>query len=155
MYPPLWTSLLVAMHDDTEKQIYRCRSYFSWINMTTQIQRGQCCWFLPLLTSLMLDTDVQLAKNFIIIYLSLINCGWLLFQEVQWFYWTQELLVPAEKFSVRMPMVRLELTTPRLETECSSHWPNKLNKLLLGKSWVYPGQLDKLSSFPAIAYWSC
>ena len=27
---------------------------------------------------------------------------------------TQELLVPAEKFSVRMPMVRPELATPRL-----------------------------------------
>ena len=45
----------------------------------------------------------------IIIYLSFLNCGWLLMREVQWFYWTQELLVPAEKFTVRMPMVRLEL----------------------------------------------
>ena len=31
----------------------------------------------------------------IIIYLLLLNCGWLLIREVQWFYWTQELLVPA------------------------------------------------------------
>ena len=30
------------------------------------------------------------------------------------FYRTQELLVPAEKYSVRMPMVRLELATPQL-----------------------------------------
>ena len=52
--------------------------------------------------------------HFIIIYLSLLNCGWLLIREVQWFYWTQELLVPAEKFSIRMPKVRLELATPRL-----------------------------------------
>ena len=49
----------------------------------------------------------------IIIYLLLLNCGWLLIREVQWFYWTQE-LVPAEIFSVRMPMVRLELANSRL-----------------------------------------
>ena len=30
-------------------------------------------------------------------------------REVQWFYWIQELLVPVEKFTVRMPMVRLVL----------------------------------------------
>ena len=35
--------------------------------------------------------------------------GWLLIREVQWPYWTQELLVPAEKFTVRMPMMGLEL----------------------------------------------
>ena len=39
----------------------------------------------------------------IIIYLSFLNCDWLLIREVQWFYWTQELLVPVEKFAVRMP----------------------------------------------------
>ena len=38
-------------------------------------------------------------------------CIALLIREVQWFYWTQELLVPVEKFTVRMPMVRLELAT--------------------------------------------
>ena len=37
------------------------------------------------------------------------------------FYCTQELLVPVEKFSVRMPMMGLELATPQLQTECSSH----------------------------------
>ena len=58
----------------------------------------------------------------IIIYLSLLNCDWLLIREVQWFCWTQELLVPAEKFTVRMPMVRLELATRGLQTQCSSHW---------------------------------
>ena len=47
-----------------------------------------------------------------IFLLSLLNCGWLLIWEVQWFYWKQELPVPAEKVSVRMPMVRLELATP-------------------------------------------
>ena len=30
----------------------------------------------------------------IIIYLSSLNCDWLLIREVQWFYWTQKLLVP-------------------------------------------------------------
>ena len=42
----------------------------------------------------------------IIIYLSFLNCDWLFIREVQWFYWTQEHLVPVEKFTVRMPMVR-------------------------------------------------
>ena len=46
----------------------------------------------------------------------------LLIREVQWFYWTQELLVPVETFSVRMPMMGCELTTPWLQTKCSSHW---------------------------------
>ena len=39
----------------------------------------------------------------IIITLSFLNCHWFLIPEVQWFYWTQELLLPVEKFSVRMP----------------------------------------------------
>ena len=62
----------------------------------------------------------------IIIYLSFLNCDWLLIREVQWFYWTQKLLVPAEKFTVRMPKVRLELATPGLQTQCSSHWAIQL-----------------------------
>ena len=74
----------------------------------------------------------------IIIYLSFLNCDWLLIREVQWFYWTQELLVPAEKFTVRMPMVSLELATPGLQTQCSSHWATGAQKLWLGRSWVYP-----------------
>ena len=50
----------------------------------------------------------------IIIYLSFLKCGRLLIWEVQWFYLTQELQVPAEKSTVRKPMVRLELATPQL-----------------------------------------
>ena len=69
----------------------------------------------------------------IIIYLSFLNCDWLLIREVQWFYWTQELLVPVEKFIVRMPMVRLELATPGLQTQCSSHWAIQL------KSYCWEG----------------
>ena len=37
-----------------------------------------------------------------------------------------------------MPKVRLELTTPGLQTQCSSHWATRAQKLLLGRSWVYP-----------------
>ena len=74
----------------------------------------------------------------IIIYLSFLNCDWLLIREVQWFYWTQELLVPVEKFTVRMPMVSLELATSGLQTQCSSHWATGAQKLFLGRSWVYP-----------------
>ena len=74
----------------------------------------------------------------IIIYLSFLSWDWLLIREVQWFYWTQKLLVPVEKFTVTMPMVRLELATPGLQTQCSSHWATRAQKLLLGRSWVYP-----------------
>ena len=58
----------------------------------------------------------------IIIILSFLNCDWLLIREVQWFYWTQELLVPVEEFSVRTTMMGLELATSGLQTECSAHW---------------------------------
>ena len=69
----------------------------------------------------------------IFICLSFHNCDWLLIREVQWFYWTKELLVPVEKFTVRMPMVRLELATPGLQTQCFSHWAIQL------KSYCYKG----------------
>ena len=74
----------------------------------------------------------------IIIYLSFLNCEWLLIGEVQWLYWTQKLLVLVEKFTVRVPKVRLELATPGLETQWL--WPLSYTaqKLLLGRSWVYP-----------------
>ena len=62
----------------------------------------------------------------IIIYLSFLNCDWLLIREVQWFYWTQELLVPVEKLTVRVAMVRLEPATPGLQTQCTSHWAIQL-----------------------------
>ena len=38
----------------------------------------------------------------------------------------------------RMPIVSLELATPRLQTQCSSHWATGAQKLLVGRSWVYP-----------------
>ena len=84
------------------------------------------------------DCAICWLIKFFIIYLSFLNCDWLLIREVQWFYWTQELLVPVEKFTVRMPMVSLELATPGLQTQCSSHWATGAQKLLLGRSWVYP-----------------
>ena len=65
----------------------------------------------------------------IIIYLSFLNSDWPLIWEVQWLYWTQELLVPVEKFTVRMPMERLELATPGLHTQCSSHWAIQLKAI--------------------------
>ena len=57
----------------------------------------------------------------IIIHLSFLNCDLLLIREVHWFSWTQELLAPVERFTMRMPMVRFELGTPGLQTQCSSH----------------------------------
>ena len=80
---------------------------------------------------------IQLVYCIIIFFLSFLNCDWLLIREVQWFYWTQELLVPVEKFSLKMLMMGLELATPRLQTECSRHWAIQL-KSYLGRSWVYP-----------------
>ena len=77
---------------------------------------------------------VQMELNkCLIIYLSFLNCDWLLIREVQWFYWTQKLLVPVEKFTVRMPKVRLELATPGLQTQCSSDWAIQL------KSYCWEG----------------
>ena len=91
----------------------------------------------------------------IIIYLSFLNCDWLLIREVQWFYWTQELLVPVEKFTVRMPMVSLELATPGLQTQCSSHWATGARKLLLGRSWVYPVGVLHHNIFIISQLWIC
>ena len=71
--------------------------------------------------------------SWIIIYLSFLNCDWLLIWEVQWFHWTQKLLVPVEKFTVRMPKGRLELATPGLQNQCSSHWAIQL------KSYCWEG----------------
>ena len=62
----------------------------------------------------------------IIIYLSFLNCDWLLIREVQWFYWTQKLLVPIEKFEVRLLKVMTELPTAGLQTQCSTHWAIQL-----------------------------
>ena len=75
---------------------------------------------------------IQLVYG-IILSLSFLNCDWLLIREVQWFYWTQELLVPEEKFRVRMPMVRPELATLGLQTQYSSHWAIQL------KSYCWEG----------------
>ena len=45
----------------------------------------------------------------------------------------RKLLVPVEKCTVRMPMVRLELATARLSTECFSHRAKQL------KSYCWEG----------------
>ena len=69
----------------------------------------------------------------ILIILSFLNCDWLLIRELQWLYYINELLVPVEKFSLRMPMMGHESATPRLRTECSSHWAIQL------KSYCWEG----------------
>ena len=88
------------------------------------IQLKSCCWE---------GVEFIQLMYCIIIILSFLDCDWLLIREVQWFYWTQELMVPVEKFSVRMPMMGLKLATPRLEAECSSHWAIQL------KSYCWEG----------------
>ena len=62
------------------------------------IQLESCCWE---------GVEFIQLVYCIIIYLSFLNCDWLLIREVQWFYWTQELLVPVEKFTVRMRWLRI------------------------------------------------
>ena len=62
----------------------------------------------------------------IIIYLSFLNCDWLLTREVKWFYLTEKLLVKIEKIKVRMPKVMIELSTAGLQPQCSSHWAIQL-----------------------------
>ena len=44
----------------------------------------------------------------IIIILSFLNCDWLLIREVQWFYWTQELLVPVETVSCEQALNKFQ-----------------------------------------------
>ena len=84
----------------------------------------------------------------ILIYLSFLNCDWLLILEVQWFYWTQKLQVPVEKFTVGMPKVRLEHATPGLQTQCSSHWAIQL------KSYCWEGVEFIQLVYCIIIYWS-
>ena len=96
----------------------------------------------------------------IILYLSFLDCDWLLIREVQWFYWTQKLLVPVEKFIVRMPKVRLELATPGLQTQCSSHWAIQLKsyKMMQCTNWINstPSQQQLLSCIAQwLEHWVC
>ena len=73
----------------------------------------------------------------IVTILSFLNCDWLLIREVQWFYWTRELLVAAEKFSGRMPMMGHELATP-LRFEITVGLPRLLvNMVTLVSDWVF------------------
>ena len=51
----------------------------------------------------------------IIVYLSFLNCDWLLIREVQLFYWTKKLLEEVEKFIVMVSKVRLEFASPGLK----------------------------------------
>ena len=44
------------------------------------------------------------------------------------YYWTRQLLVPAEKFTLRMPMMGPKLSTTLLLTECFSHRAEQLKR---------------------------
>ena len=86
----------------------------------------------------------------IIIYLSFLNCDWLLIREVQWFHWTQELLVQVEKFTVRMPMVRLELATPGLPVE-PLYFSDE--KSITVEKWKIYNDIIKVSLFFHLKKW--
>ena len=105
------------------------------LELATPGLQTQCSshWAMQLKSYCWEGVEFILLVYCIIIYLSFLNCDWLLIREVEWFYWTQKLLVPVEKFTVRMPKVRLELATPGLQTQCSSHWAIQL------KSYCWEG----------------
>ena len=88
------------------------------IELDTPGSQTQCCrhWAIQLKSYYGEGVEFVQLVYCIIIYLSFLNCDWLLIWEVQWFYWTQKLLVPVKKFTVRMPKVRIELATPGSET---------------------------------------
>ena len=110
-------------------------------------------WAIQLNLLLMGESDFIQLVYCIIKYPQFLHCDWLLAREVQWFYWAQELLIPVEKFTVRMTMVRLELAIPGLQIQCSRHWAIQLNLLLLGRSWVYPVGVLHNDMFPISQLW--
>ena len=130
-----WTQRLLVPVERFTVRIPNLRFELTTPGLQTQcsghraIQLNSYCWegveFIPMMYC-------------IIIYLSFLNCVWLPIREVLWFYWTQKLLVLAEKLTVRMPTVSLQLETLGLQTQCSSHWAIQLKSSCLGKSWVYP-----------------
>ena len=105
------------------------------LELATPGLQTQCCghWAIQLKSYCWEGVELIQLVYWIIIYLSFLNCDWLLIREVQWLYWAHELLVAVEKFTVRMPMVRLKLATPGLQTYCSSHWTIQL------KSYCWEG----------------
>ena len=105
------------------------------IELATAGLQTQCSshWAIQLISYCFEGVEfIRLAYCFII-YVSFLYCDWLLIREVQWFYWTQKLLVPVQKFAVRMPKVRIELATPKLQTQFSNHWAIQL------KSYCWEG----------------
>ena len=93
--------------------------------------------FLIVMEILLMWLAAELFNSFIqlvyciIIYLSFLNSDWLLIREVQCFYWTQELLVRVEKFTVRMPMMKLN-SFPAIAFELYSSMARALGLLSRG-----------------------
>ena len=113
-----WTQKLLAQIEKFKVWLLKVTNELTTLGLQTQcssywaIQLKSCSW----------EEDVFIQLLYcIIIYLSFLNSDWLLIGEVQWSYWTRKLLVSVEKFTVRM-----ELATPGLETQCSSHWSIQL-----------------------------
>ena len=100
------------------------------IELATAGLQTQCSshWAIQLISYCFEGVEfIRLAYCFII-YFSFLYCDWLLIREVQWFYWTQKLLVPIQKFKVRMLKETIELATTGLHSQCSSHWAIQLKK---------------------------
>ena len=111
------------------------------IELETAGSQTQCCshWAIQLKSYCWEGVEFVQLVYCIIIYLSFVNCEWLLIREVQWFYWKQKFLVPVEKFTVGLPKVRLDFATPGLQTQFSiGPLSYTSQNLLLGRSWVCP-----------------
>ena len=102
--------------------------------LATSALQTQCSshWAIQLKSYCWEEVEFIQVVYCIIVHLSFLNCDWLLIREVQWFYWTQELLVPVDKFTLGMPIVKLEFSTTGPQSQCSSHWAIQL-KLIAGK----------------------
>ena len=130
LYPEFLTKLFPTEDCSTSKFHWNCRDSLALIFREGKLQKTDCImlltefffilWsqhlpgrFLIVMEIMLMWLAAELINSFIqlvyciIIYLSFLNCDWLLIREVQCFYWTQDLLVRVEKFTVRMPMMKL------------------------------------------------
>ena len=101
---------------------FSVRTPLMWHELATPLLQTECSchWAIQLKSYCWEEVEFIQLVYCIIIILSFLNCDWALIREVRSLCWIQELMVPAENFSVRMPMMGLEPATPRLKTQCSS-----------------------------------
>ena len=137
-----WTQKLLV-----PKEKFKVRMLKVMVEVATARLQTQCSsyWFLQLKSYCWEAVEFIKLVYCIIICLSFLNCDWLLIREVQWFCWIWNLMVPVEKFTVRLSKVWLELGTPGLQTQCSSHWAIQLTSYCFNP--ILPGLLNTLQTW--------